>query len=609
MRRLRSHRSRSRGPRGRSPVVLDVRRHGGARACRRDRCSRWTRACSSRGSRVAAPAATPSIAARLRARSRRSSPPAGGVADDLFHGHDGRRTARRTTTPSGRSTGGVESVNSLTAQVNPAVRALLRRATRSCSRTASRATTPGTSATRPRSPPAGSRAMRPRPSINRGDSIDLKVNAANGTDVQRRDLPERLLRRTRARALLDVPSVPAVSQPACTSDATTGSARLLELVGLDDDHDDDARGRRGVYLLRIVRHDTGTDNQIMFVVRDDARAIQPSLRRRDVATFQAYNNYGGKSLYTFNSIRQHDRLGDGARGEGLLSTARSSSLARACATGSREHESATVYWLEQQGYDVSYISNTDLDRTALACARTTRPTSRPHTTSTSRPACAARCESARNAGVSLFFSGSNEIYWQIRFENSPFRWREPRPRSVTRPIESGGARSERDPDRHLARPGRPEQAGERAHGRDVHRRQRRGVLPARRQRSGGQRPDLPLHAAREPVSGVRTLFETLPARPGELTLLYRASNELDIVFRRELDAIAQWRGARVVYLVGPVGSDADPFVGRRLASIVPDLGAHDVYLCGPPRMMDAAHNALRRLGVRRRQVHTESFEF
>jgi ferredoxin-NADP reductase len=46
-----------------------------------------------------------------------------------------------------------------------------------------------------------------------------------------------------------------------------------------------------------------------------------------------------------------------------------------------------------------------------------------------------------------------------------------------------------------------------------------------------------------------------------------------------------------------------------LASIVPDLVAHDVYLCGPPRMMDAAHNALRRVGVRRRQIHTESFEF
>jgi len=111
------------------------------------------------------------------------------------------------------------------------------------------------------------------------------------------------------------------------------------------------------------------------------------------------------------------------------------------------------------------------------------------------------------------------------------------------------------------------------------------------------------------VTPLRTLFETLSARPGDLTLMYRAATEVDVVFRRELDAIAQWRGARVVYLVGPPGGDADPFVGRRLASIVPDLTAHDVYLCGPPRMMDAAHAALHRVGVRRRQIHTESFEF
>jgi predicted ferric reductase len=111
------------------------------------------------------------------------------------------------------------------------------------------------------------------------------------------------------------------------------------------------------------------------------------------------------------------------------------------------------------------------------------------------------------------------------------------------------------------------------------------------------------------VTPLRALFETLRARPGDLTLVYRAASEVDIVFRRELDAIAEWRGARVLYLIGPPGSDADPFTGRRLLTVVPDLTAHDVYLCGPPRMMDAAHAALRRVGVRRRQIHTESFEF
>jgi len=111
------------------------------------------------------------------------------------------------------------------------------------------------------------------------------------------------------------------------------------------------------------------------------------------------------------------------------------------------------------------------------------------------------------------------------------------------------------------------------------------------------------------VTPLRALFESMQARSGELTLIYRANTDLDVVFRSELDSIAKWRGAHVRYLIGPPGSDEDPFVGRRLESLVRDIRDHDVYLCGPPRMMDAARAALRRVGVSRRHIHTESFEF
>ncbi|HEX7106808.1 MAG TPA: ferredoxin reductase family protein [Acidothermaceae bacterium] len=111
------------------------------------------------------------------------------------------------------------------------------------------------------------------------------------------------------------------------------------------------------------------------------------------------------------------------------------------------------------------------------------------------------------------------------------------------------------------------------------------------------------------VTPLRTLFETMHAHRGELMLIYRANSELDVVFRSELDAIAKWRGAQVRYLIGPPGSEQDPFVGRRLESLVRDVRDRDVYLCGPPRMMDAARDALRRVGVSSRHVHAESFEF
>jgi predicted ferric reductase len=132
-----------------------------------------------------------------------------------------------------------------------------------------------------------------------------------------------------------------------------------------------------------------------------------------------------------------------------------------------------------------------------------------------------------------------------------------------------------------------------------------GALTAARRRN----PKVLLFAGGIGVTPLRSLFETLPAADGDLTLLYRANTELDVVFRNELEAIARWRGARVLYLTGPPAGPNDPLTGRRLAGLLPDIRQHDVYLCGPPRMMDAAQSALRRVGVPRRQIHTESFEF
>ena len=111
------------------------------------------------------------------------------------------------------------------------------------------------------------------------------------------------------------------------------------------------------------------------------------------------------------------------------------------------------------------------------------------------------------------------------------------------------------------------------------------------------------------ITPLRALFETLTAHRGDLTLVYRTNSEPDIVFRRELDAIAHRRHARLLYLVGPPGDESDPFVGRRLERLVRDVRDHDVFLCGPAPMMDAARAALRRVGVPSRHIHSESFEF
>jgi len=71
------------------------------------------------------------------------------------------------------------------------------------------------------------------------------------------------------------------------------------------------------------------------------------------------------------------------------------------------------------------------------------------------------------------------------------------------------------------------------------------------------------------ITPLRALLEELPAARGNLTLVYRASHENEVVFRNELDELASLRGATVHYLVGRRGSremPSDPLDRGRFAA-------------------------------------------
>ena len=111
------------------------------------------------------------------------------------------------------------------------------------------------------------------------------------------------------------------------------------------------------------------------------------------------------------------------------------------------------------------------------------------------------------------------------------------------------------------------------------------------------------------VTPIRALFETVPAAPGELTVVYRASQDSDVLFRDELLALAADRAARLHIVTGHRADlGHDPLSGRALAANVPDLADHDVYICGPAGMTANVAAALRAVKVPRRRIHSESFE-
>jgi len=114
------------------------------------------------------------------------------------------------------------------------------------------------------------------------------------------------------------------------------------------------------------------------------------------------------------------------------------------------------------------------------------------------------------------------------------------------------------------------------------------------------------------ITPLRALLESLPGRPGDLTLIYRASHETEVVFREELDALAAHRGAAVHYLVGRRGSPempGDPLDAAGLRALVPDVEQRDVYLCGPVPLMESVCASLKILAVPASQVHLERFAF
>ncbi|MEU0341558.1 ferredoxin reductase family protein [Streptomyces bobili] len=116
------------------------------------------------------------------------------------------------------------------------------------------------------------------------------------------------------------------------------------------------------------------------------------------------------------------------------------------------------------------------------------------------------------------------------------------------------------------------------------------------------RPEAVLVAGGVGVTPVRALLEELH---GHAVVIYRVGSDRDAVLYDELRDLAHLKGAELHLVTGPPVPDR--LAPGELLRLVPDIADRDVFLCGPPPMMNAVLGSLRALDVPRTQIHFERF--
>ncbi|MDB5076612.1 MAG: oxidoreductase [Chloroflexi bacterium] len=108
------------------------------------------------------------------------------------------------------------------------------------------------------------------------------------------------------------------------------------------------------------------------------------------------------------------------------------------------------------------------------------------------------------------------------------------------------------------------------------------------------------------ITPIRAMLEDMS---GDLAFIYRVLRESDLVFRDELDQLARDRGIALHYLVGDhIGQAGEHLMSpAHLRRLVPDIIEREIYVCGPPAMMQFIEKSLRDADVPRKHIHTERF--
>jgi hypothetical protein len=242
-------------------------------------------------------------------------------------------------------------------------------------------------------------------SVNVGETIFLKIHT-NASDYRIDIYRLGYYRASGARKITSIsPSAPLPQiQPPCLTDGATG---LIDCGNwaISASWAVPSAAVSGIYFAKLVRLDTGEASPVVFIVRNDSSTSDILVQTSDTS-WQAYNDYGGNSLYTGTSVGRAYKV----------SYNRPFNMPNQY-TWLFSAEYPMIRWLEANGYDVTYFTGVDTDRNGRLITRHRVFMSVGHDEYWSGGQ-RANVEAAREAGVNLAFFSGNEIFWKTRWEPS-----------------------------------------------------------------------------------------------------------------------------------------------------------------------------------------------
>ncbi len=112
------------------------------------------------------------------------------------------------------------------------------------------------------------------------------------------------------------------------------------------------------------------------------------------------------------------------------------------------------------------------------------------------------------------------------------------------------------------------------------------------------------------ITPLRALIESIAKKGRDAILLYSNRTKKDIIFKDELEKLSELNPVKVVHILSAEENwkgEQGRIDAEKISRLVPDFRDRDIFLCGPPPMMESIKKELKGAGFNLNQLHYEKF--